>query len=561
VRVAPFMCVPALCLSCAVGLLWWEDVPRGHAEPPERSAAPQPLRAVLEGPLLAAPGQAPGGDDALPPPREMPATSQGADALASPQPETSDRPMPINLAAALKLADARPLIVVAAQASVWVAEAQLTRARFLWVPTLEFSSAYVRHDGYGPDFNLGINTLERPLNQNVNFLYSGFGLINTTVETTEMVFQPLVKRQVLNSRKWDIQSAKNDALLQTASAYFGVHEWRGRYAGALDVVAKGNKLVERIEVLSTDLVPKAEVDRAKRLLATLEQKAASTREAWRVNSADLTQVLRLDPRVIIVPLERDHLQITLIETSRPLDELMPIALFNRPELASQKALVEAAVARIRREKLRPLLPTLFLNGFQTPGEKIQFGAMGIGPGANMDLWSLRQDITPQLSIAAESMGLGNLARIKEKRGEQSQAIVELLKIQDRISADLTRTQARLQSAAVRVVQAERGLREGLTTYDKNYEGLKQTSRFGNVLVPVYRPQEAVAALEHLSRAYDEYFSSVADYNRAQFQMFHALGYPAGELAYQYPAGDAVPVDTERPSYLPPTGVGPPPATR
>ncbi len=50
--------------------------------------------------------------------------------------EPSDLRFPINLATALRLADARPLLVAAAQASVWVAEAQLTRAKILWVPQL-----------------------------------------------------------------------------------------------------------------------------------------------------------------------------------------------------------------------------------------------------------------------------------------------------------------------------------------------------------------------------------------------------------------------------------------
>ena len=43
--------------------------------------------------------------------------------------EPTDFRFPINLATALRLSDARPLIVAAAQASVWVAEAQLTRPR------------------------------------------------------------------------------------------------------------------------------------------------------------------------------------------------------------------------------------------------------------------------------------------------------------------------------------------------------------------------------------------------------------------------------------------------
>ncbi len=62
-------------------------------------------------------------------------------------------------------------------------------------------------------------------------------------------------------------------------------------------------------------------------------------------------------------------------------------------------------------------------------------------------------------------------------------------------------------------------------------------------------------------AFDEYFTTVADFNRAQFEVFHALGYPAREITNLWPPGDVVPVDTSRPSYLPPVGIGPPPATR
>src|SRR5439155_13012022 len=133
--------------------------------------------------------------------------------------------------------------------------------------------------------------------------------------------------------------------------YFNVHRYRGMFAGALHTVERGHDLVQRIEQLSGELVPRVEVDRARNVVADLEQQATSAREAWRVHSANLTQVLRLDPRAVVVPLEPDHLQIRLIDPARPLEDLMPIALTNRPELASHRALVQAAEVRIRREKM------------------------------------------------------------------------------------------------------------------------------------------------------------------------------------------------------------------
>ena len=81
----------------------------------------------------------------------------------------------------------------------------------------------------------------------VNFFYGGAGLWGSERSTTtDAIFEPLVARQVLNSAHWDIQTAKNDALLQTADAYFRVHQYRGMYAGALYTVERGRDLVERI---------------------------------------------------------------------------------------------------------------------------------------------------------------------------------------------------------------------------------------------------------------------------------------------------------------------------
>ncbi len=110
-------------------------------------------------------------------------------------------------------------------------------------------------------------------------------------------------------------------------------------------------------------------------------------------------------------------------------------------------------------------------------------------------------------------------------------------------------------------QADRSLRTAVSAFNGNVEGLRQTTRFGDTLVLVYRPQEVVYALRLLKLAFDEYFTTVADYNRAQFELFHALGYPAKEITYLRPPGRVDPVDTSRPHYLPDVGNGPPPATR
>jgi outer membrane protein TolC len=469
--------------------------------------------------------------------------------------EPADLRFPINLATALRLSDARPIIVAAAQAGVWAAEADLQKARVLWVPDLDIAADYLRHDGGGPDFNKGVMTAP-----SVNFFYAGGGLIGF-IATTDALFQPLVARQVLNARHWDVQTAKNDALMRTADAYFRVHQYRGTYAGTLYCIKRGDELVERLATMSHDLVQEFEVERARNMVADLRQRAVTARQQWRVASADLTQVLRLDPRAVVEPLEHDHLQVTLIEPGRTLEDLMPIALTNRPELASRQAMVQSAIAAIRREKARPLLPNVAINGFQTPYEMIQAGIFGLGVNNKMNQWQGRDDVSIQPVWQLQNIGLGNLALIKRQRALESRAIVDLFEAQDMVAADVTRALARVQSAALRVVQADRALRTGIITLNGTFEGLQQTSRFGNVLVLITRPQEAVYALDLLRVAFEEYFNTVAEYNKAQFELFHALGYPAQEVALEHPTGEIRPVDLARPNFLPPVGNGPPPATR
>ncbi|MDR3636755.1 MAG: TolC family protein [Isosphaeraceae bacterium] len=536
------------------------DVPPSHAPAPASplagGASPSQVvrsaadRTDVQGVRTLPPALPVGSSPAVPSP-----LATGLKLAAAPF-EPTDLRFPINLATALRLSDARPLIVAAAQAKVWVAEADLTQAKVLWLPALSVGFDYLRHDGGGPDFNKGIMTAP-----STNFFYGGAGLTGI-ISTTDAIYQPLVARQVLNSRHWNIQSAKNDALLQTADAYFMVHQYRGIYASTLYTVEKGHELVERIVALSRDLVPGFEVDRARNVLADLEQQAVAARQQWRVHSARLTKVLRLDPRAVVEPLEHDHVQITLIDPASTLDDLMPIALTNRPELASRRALIEAATVSVRREKARPLIPMVLLNGYQTPGGMLfQAGIFGLGPNSSLNQWRGRDDVSIQLVWQLQNLGIGNLAQIKAQRGRESQAIIDLRKTQDAVVEEVNQAHARLQSAAARVVQADRSLRTGIITFNGSAEGLKQTSRFSDVLVLISRPQEAIYALQLLKTAFDEYFSTVAEYNRAQFELFHALGYPAIQVASLQTPGEVVPVDTARPSYLPPVGNGPPPATR
>ncbi len=139
---------------------------------------------------------------------------------------------------------------------------------------------------------------------------------------------------------------------------------------------------------------------------------------------------------------------------------MPIALSNRPELSSRRAMLEAAGVQVRQEKSRPLIPIFLLNGYQTPGGMLlQGGIFGLGPNSSLNQWTGRADVSVQFVWQLENFGIGNLARIKGRRGQQSRAIIDYRRTQDSVAEEVNQAHARAQSAAARVSEADRAASE------------------------------------------------------------------------------------------------------
>jgi len=159
--------------------------------PPSPAPCPGPAGSLL-GPILA---------DEPKPPR-----------LAAAQLEPDDRSLPINLATALRLGGARPIVITAVQASVETAAAALAQARVAWLPSVYAGLGYYHHDGatQGQSGNFYINTKDQFL--------AGGGVV-ARFAAADALFAPLAARQVLRARVLDVQAARNDALQAVADAY------------------------------------------------------------------------------------------------------------------------------------------------------------------------------------------------------------------------------------------------------------------------------------------------------------------------------------------------------
>src|SRR5204862_354930 len=106
-------------------------------------------------------------------------------------------------------------------------------------------------------------------------------------------------------------------------------------------------------------------------------------------------------------------RVALIGLHASVDELIPLALTNRPELAARQALVQATIQRLRQEKLRPLIPSVLLRGASsTPTGTLGFGYFGGGLNSDMRNFGGRMDIDLLVLWELQNLGLGYHARVR-----------------------------------------------------------------------------------------------------------------------------------------------------
>jgi outer membrane protein TolC len=426
----------------------------------------------------------------------------------------ADRPLPITLPTALALAQVQPFDVQIAAERLQQALAQEQGARSLWLPSLSAGVAYNRHDGQLQDVVGNI------LSTSKQSLFAGGGP-TATFAFADAIYAPLAARQIVDVRRQGVQTATNDVMVAVTDAYFTVQQARGEWAAAQDAAGRAEELVRRAEKLAPGLVLPVEASRARAELSRRRQAVFTAQERWRVASAQLARLLRLDALARLEPVEPPHLKFTLVSADEPIDALVPLALTNRPELAAQQAFVQATLARLRQEKMRPLIPSLLLRN--------STGTFGGGRNSELDNFGTRNDLDIQLLWELQNLGAGNLARARDRRAENQIAALELAQLQDRIAAEVVQAHAQVQESAKRITEAETGVKEALDSADKNFEGLTQTRRVGDAVILVIRPQEVVAAIQALQQALNDYYGAVADYDRAQFRLHRALGRPAQSI--------------------------------
>jgi len=426
---------------------------------------------------------------------------------------------PIDLANALALAGANNLQIRLARERVLEAQANLDQARLIWIPSLRAGIGYNKHDGRlqateGEVIEAGRNSLfvgggaglgGHPLTGGT----SGPARLQIDLSLADAAFEPLVARQLVRAQSAARATSINDTLLAVALGYFDLVEAHGLSASAEAGVAAARQMADVTGAFAREgMGARSEVDRANAELAFWRQQAAESRRLVQARSAELVRLLRLEPGLVLVPVEDRPAPVELVDEQAAIEVLVAQGLASRPELAQQRALVRASLDRLDQERWRPWLPNLAVGA--------SAGSFGGGPSSQFENQGSRSDFDALAAWELRNLGFGNGALRRERGSQMRQARLETGLVRDRVAAEIVTAASDVASyrrqfeiALDNIAAASEALRLSLERISQG-EGL---------------PIELQQAIRARTEATNAYARAVADYNRAQARLLRAIGEP------------------------------------
>ncbi len=248
-------------------------------------------------------------------------------------------------------------------------------------------------------------------------------------------------------------------------------------------------------------------------------------------SAELIRRIRLDPRVVVAPVEPPESVLRLVPEGCPIDDLITTGLRSRPELAEAQALVQATLTRLKQAKLRPFIPSL---AFRYSG-----GGFGGGPNGFFGDFNGRSDADVNLFWEVQNLGLADRAIVKQRAAEQRTAILQVMKVQDRVASEVVRAEKGRIAASRQMAEASRAVPEAQASLSLNLTNIRR----GSGLPGATRPIEVLQPVQALAQARADHLDAVLSYNRAQFRLYRALGSPSLLPTNRGEAGGAVVEDS------------------
>jgi outer membrane protein TolC len=419
--------------------------------------------------------------------------------------------LPIDLPTVLRLVNENSPTIGFAQARVRAAQARLDRAEVAWVPDLVVGLNYNRFDGQTQNQRGEVFGVSRAN------LFAGGGP-SVRLDVGGAYFGRLIVRRLTAAERQAAVQTAIDAQLEAVLAYLDLLQVYGQLAVNADTLEKAEAMLRfaRNAQAAGSNKTVADVNRAQTEVYVRQQERTDLLGRAGAASARLARVLLLQPTTDLRPTDADVVPVVLIDAACTLDDLVAIALRTRPDLAASRELVAAAQQGVRQARTGPLLPRVVVEQ--------QTGGFGGGRNDFLGDFSARSQLAAGVFWELNNFGLGDAARTRERRAELEQTQFRLTAAQARVGAEVSEA-ARVAGAKYdQLEDARKAVAEASETYRK----LRDSSF--NMVGPraQYDALEPLTAIQQLNQTRLQYLSAVADFNRAQFRLFAALGYPVDQ---------------------------------
>jgi outer membrane protein TolC len=483
----------------------------------------------------------------LPPPQDAKKAKEEVKIPDPPPTLLSPTTTPITLPASLKLAGVEnPEILLAQQRVVEaVALRQLAAAQIL--PNLNAGTSFDQHSG---NLQTAAGAI---INVNRSSMYAGLGSFAVAAGTvnipglfmqgnvSEGIYGLLVSKQRVHQLEFDSLAVRNDVLLRTATAYVDLLYAEGHRAVALKTRGEAAEVARvTAEYAATGQGKQADADRAAADLALRDEDILNAENEVLIAAARLAQVLNLDPSVHLFATDGWVVPKPLVPDPIPLQQLIAIAMMQRPELAAQRAAIRAAFLTLQGAKVLPFSPTYLVgysDGTFGGGSDLVSRPEGFAIGGTtfheprFGTFGDRQDVDVVLYWTLRNLGIGNLAMINQTHAEWEISKLQFVVILNRVRAEVATAYARTHARFAQIGIMEESVKTSTQGFARD---LRRTKGLQGL------PIEVLDNLRLLGQSRLNYLRAITDYNRAQFELYVALGQPPADVLARPIPADLVP---------------------
>lgn len=403
---------------------------------------------------------------------------------------------PIDLPTTLRLAGANHLDIALFREKVHEAYADAIVAIEGFIPSLNPGLRFERREG------------ESQLNEG-NFIdvdaQQAFIGVNITLdwELGDAIYSTLAKMQRYQASKAALTTKTHDAILEAGIAYLELARAQAEVVIAEQGVEISERLVRQTEAAALQGMGfKGDILRAKAQLSSNKLMLIGAKESFKIASAHLASLLRLEPVIELYSTEKTLIPIQLVNDSEKLPELIKKAMLQRPELKQAELTLNA----LKKEY------TGAIWGHLIPSLRAEAGAGGLG--RDPETFNSLVDYKVSLGWKIGPGGLFDTGRHHQTSSRYEAKRIEQTKLIQEIEENIRISYATMIAKREQMKIAEDGLTDARESLKLNQE---------RQIMGIGIPLEVLQAEEALTKARLDHLAAITKYNKSQLTLFTKIG--------------------------------------